>query len=89
MSNTQIKDDVICLYSFDDTYLALTWLFHLILTYMNWLQSTMGGLPFILSDNDNYDFDVKFVSYKFVSFVNDIIDCGCLGCVFCFRIKEK
>ena len=56
---------------------------------MNWLQSTMGGLPFILSDNDNYDFDVKFVSYKFVSFVNDIIDCGCLGCVFCFRIKEK
>ena len=42
-----------------------------------------------MSDNGNYDFDVKVGRYGFVSFVNDVINCGCLGCVFCFRIKEK
>ena len=24
-----------------------------------------------------------------MGFVNDVIECGCLGCVFYFRIKEK
>ena len=46
-------------------------------------------MHFILSDNDNYDFDVKVGRCGFVGFVNEVNDCGCLGCVFCFRIKEK
>ena len=46
-------------------------------------------MHFILSDNDNYDFDVKVGHCGFVGFVNKVIDCRCLGCVFCFRIKEK
>ena len=25
----------------------------------------------------------------FVTFVNDVIECECFGCVFCFRIMEK
>ena len=48
-----------------------------------------GGLHFILSDNGNYDFNVKVGLCRFVGFVNDVIDCGCLVCVFYFRIKEK
>ena len=44
---------------------------------------------FILSDNNNYDFDVKVKCCRFISFVNDVIVCKCLECVFCFRIKEK
>ena len=48
-----------------------------------------GCLHFILSDNDNYYFDFKVGRCGFMSFVNDVIDCGCLGCVFCFKIKEK
>ena len=47
------------------------------------------GLHFILSDNGNYNFDVKVKRCKIVGFVNDVIDCDCLECVFCFRIKEK
>ena len=58
---------------------------------MSWLQSRKGGLNFILSDNGNYDFNVKGGSCEFVDFVNnvDVIDCRCLKCVFYFRIKEK
>ena len=56
---------------------------------MSWLQPRKGGLHFILSDNGNYDFGVKVRRSGFVDFVNDVIDCGCLGCVFYFRIKEK
>ena len=85
----QTKNDVIYLQYFDDTYLTLTLLFHLILTHMTWLQPRKGGLHFILSDNSNYDFDIKVERCEFVSFVNDMIDYKCLGCVFCFRIKEK
>ena len=48
-----------------------------------------ANLHFILSDNDNYNFDVKDKHCEFVGFVNDVIDCGCLGCIFCFRIKVK
>ena len=48
-----------------------------------------GGLHFILNDNGNYDFDVKVRRCRFVGFLNDVIDCGCLVCVFYFRIKEK
>ena len=47
------------------------------------------GLHFILNNNGNYDFDIKVGRYGFVGFVNDVIDCGCLRCVFCFKIKEK
>ena len=86
---TQTKNDVIYVQSFDNTYFALTLLFHLILTCMSWLQPRKGDLHFILSDNDNYDFDIKVGRYGFVSFINDVIDRGCLGYVFCFRIKEK
>ena len=46
-----------------------------------------GGLA--LSDNDNYYFDVKVGRCGFVNLVNDVIDYGYLGCVFCFRIKGK
>ena len=46
-------------------------------------------MHFILSDNGNYDFDIKVKRCRFVGFVKDVIDCGCLGCVFCFRIKKK
>ena len=86
---TQTKNDVIYLQSFDNTYLGLILLSHLILTRMNWLQRRKGGIHFILSDNGNYDFDVKVGYCGFVGFVNDVIDCGCLGCVVCFRIKKK
>ena len=86
---TQIKNDVIYLRSFDNTYLTLTLLYHLILTRMSWLQPRKGVLHFILNYNNNYDFDVKVGRCGFVSFVNDVIDCGCLGYIFCFRIKEK
>ena len=54
---------------------------------MSWLQPKKGGLA--LSENDNYYFNVKVGRSRFVDFVNDVIDYGCLGCVFCFRIKEK
>ena len=45
---------------------------------MSWLQPRKGGLHFILSDNGNYDFDVKVRRCGFLGFVNDVIDCGCL-----------
>ena len=56
---------------------------------MSWLQLKKGGLHFISSDNGNYDFDIKVGSCEFVGFVNDVIDCECLKCVFCFRIRKK
>ena len=86
---TQTKNVVIYLQSFNNTYLALTLLFLFILTRMSWLQSRKGGLHFILNDNNNYYFDVKIGCCGFVSFVNDVTDCECLGCVFVFRIKLK
>ena len=39
-----------------------------------------GGLHFILSDNGNYDFDVKVERCGLVDFLKAMIDCGCLGC---------
>jgi len=51
---------------------------------MSWLHPRKGGLHFILNDNGNYDFDVKVEHCRFVSFVNDVIDCECLGYVFLF-----
>jgi len=81
------KNDVIYLQSFDDTYQVLTLLFHL--NPYELVTTKEGGLHFILSDNNNYDFDVKLERYRFMSFVNNVIDCGRLGLVFCFRIKEK
>ena len=51
---------------------------------MSWLQSRKGGLHFILSDNGNYDFNIKVKHYEFMGFTNDVIDFGCLECVFCF-----
>ena len=69
---TQARNNVIYLQSFDDTYLALTFLSHQILTSMSWLQSRKGGLQFILSDNSNYVFDIKVGHCKFVGFVNDV-----------------
>ena len=80
----QTKNDVINIQSFDDIYLALKLLFHLILTCISWLQLRKGSLHFILSDNNNYDFDVKVEHCRFVGFLNDVIDCECLGCVFFF-----
>ena len=65
---TETKNDVIYIQSFNDTYLALILLFHLILTCMSWLKSRKGCLLFILSDNDNYDFDVKVRRCGFVIF---------------------
>ena len=56
---------------------------------MSWPQPRKGGLYFILSDNGKYDFDVKVERCGFVSFVNDVIDCKCLKCVFCFKITKK
>ena len=93
---TQTKNDVIYLQSFDDTYLVLTLLFHLILTRMSWLQLRKETLHFILGVNGNYDFHIKIGDFhikiglcRFVGFVNDVTNCGCLVYVFCFRIKEK
>ena len=56
---------------------------------MNWLQLRKSSLHFILSDNGNYDFDVNVRCCRYVDLVNDVIDYGCLGYVFCFGIKEK
>ena len=75
---TQTKNDVIDLQSFDDTYLALTLLFHLILTHLSWLQLRKEGLHLLLSNNGDYDFDIKVGRCEFMGFVNDVIDCGCL-----------
>ena len=86
---TQTRNDVVYLQFFGNTYLTLTLLFHLILPHLSWLQPRNEGLHFILSDNNDYDFDVKVKRCGFVSFVNDTINRGCLGCVFCFRIKKK
>ena len=77
------------LQSFGDTSLPLTLLFHLIQSCLRWLQPRKEDLHFILSDNGNYDFDVKVGRCGFVGFVNDVINYGCLECVFCFSIKEK
>ena len=77
------------LQSFCDTYLPLTMLFHLILSYLSWLQPRKEDLHFILCDNDDYDFDVKIGCCGFVGFVSDVINCGCLECVFSFSVKEK
>ena len=46
-------------------------------------------MHFILRDSGNYDFDIKVKHCKFVGSVNDVINCECLGCIFCFKIKEK
>ena len=46
-------------------------------------------MHFILSDNGNYNFDVKVRRCGFVGFVNDMIDCKCLEYVFCFKITKK
>ena len=56
---------------------------------MSWLQPRKEGLQFILSDNGNYNFHVKVERCGFVDFINDVINYGCLECVFCSRIKEE
>ena len=86
---TQTKNDVIYLQYFDETYLVRTLLFHLIITRMSWLQLRKETLHFILGVNSNYDFHIKARLCRFVGFVNDVINCGCLGYVFCSKIKEK
>ena len=70
-----IKNDIIYLQSFNDTSLALILLFHLIITRISWLQPKQESLHFILSNNNNYDFDIKVRLYGFVGFVNYVIDC--------------
>ena len=92
MSNThkqKMMSFTFTLQSLGDTYLPLTLLFHLILTCLSWLQPRNEDLHFILSDNGDYDFDIKVGRWGFMGFVNDMINCGCLECVFCFSIKEK
>ena len=56
---------------------------------MSWLQPRKGGLHFILNDNVNHDFDVKIEHCKFVGFVNDVIDCGCLDMYFVLELRKK
>ena len=56
---------------------------------MNWLQPRNGGLHFILNDNSNYDFDVKVERYGFVGFVNDVINCECLGYIYILELRRK
>ena len=56
---------------------------------MSCLQPKKGDLHFILSDNSNNDFDIMVECCGFEGFINNVIDCGCLECVFYFRIKEK
>ena len=56
---------------------------------MSWLQPMKKGLHFILSDNCNYDFDVKFKHCRFVSFVSDVIDIGIWDVYFILRQKRK
>ena len=66
-------------------------------TNMHELATTREeGLHFILSDSENYNFDIKFECYGLMSFLKAVIDCGCLRfwcgkakSVFCFWIKEK
>ena len=56
---------------------------------MNWLQPRKRGMHFILSDNGNYDLDIKIGHYGFMDFIIDVIDFGCLEYIICFRIKGK
>ena len=87
------KKDIIYLQYLDNTHLALTLLFHLILTIWVGYNQEKGAciLYWVTTDNSNYDFDVKVRSCRFVDFVNnvDVIDYGYLKCIFCFRIKNK
>ena len=47
-------------------------------------------MPFILSDKGNYDFDIKVGCCGFVCFVNNMIECECLRCIFFFlELKKK
>ena len=86
---TQTKNDVIYLQSFDDTYLALTYIVVLSNPNLHELATTKEGrLVFYIKWQWHYDFDVKVGRCGFVDFVNDVIDCGCLTCIFCFRINE-
>ena len=55
---------------------------------MSWLQPRNGGLHFILNDNGNYDFDVKVERCGFVGFVNDVINCECLGYIYIYIYIE-
>ena len=92
MSNTHRQKMILFtfkLQSFGDTYLPLTLLSHLILSYLSWLHPRKEDLHFILSDNGDYNFDVKIGRCGFVGFVSDVINCWCLECVFCFSVKEK
>ena len=57
--------------------------------HMSWLQPSKGSLHFILTDNSNYDFDIKVELYEFVGFVNDVIDYGCLDVYFVLRLRRK
>ena len=77
------------LQSFGDTYLPLSLLFHLILSCVSWLQPRKEDLHFILSDNGDYNFDIKIGRCAFVGFLSDVINCRCLECLFCFSIKKK
>ena len=44
-----------------------------------------GDWHFILSDRDNYDFDIKIGHCKLVGFVKAVIECRCLGYIFCLH----
>ena len=86
---TQTKNDVIYLQSFDDTCLSLTYIVVSSNPNLYELATTKEGkLAFYIKWQRHYNFDVKVRCCGFVDFVNDVIDYGCLGYVFCFRIKE-
>ena len=42
-----------------------------------------------MSDNDNYDFDVKVGCCGFVGFVNDVIDYGVWDVYFVLELRRK
>ena len=68
-----------------NTYLALTYIVVSSNSNLHELATIKEErLAFYIKWQQHYNFDVKVECCGFVDFVNDVIDCGCLGCVFCF-----
>ena len=93
MSNTQTKNDIIYLQSFDDIYLVPT--INIVVpsnfNAYDYELTTIKekNLHFILTDSDNYDFEIKIYCCGLVSFVKAVIDCGVWNVYFVLELRRK
>ena len=93
LSNTQTKNDIIYLQSFDDIYLVPT--INIVVpsnfNAYDYELTTIKekNLHFILTDSDNYDFEIKIYCCGLVSFVKAVIDCGVWNVYFVLELRRK